>query len=518
MSYRVLARKYRPQNLEQLVGQENLVQSLKNAFDSGRIPHAILLHGIRGVGKTTTARIIAKSLNCLGIDGKLTQPQVTPCDVCMSCQGILTDRHMDVVEIDAASHTGVDDMRELTESSRYKAVQGRYKIFIIDEVHMLSKSAFNALLKTLEEPPPHVKFIFATTEIKKIPDTILSRCMRFDLATMQPAKVIKHLQDVLEKEDIAAEVDALAMIARAADGSMRDALSIADQAIMLSGSDTVSAQIVQSMLGLSNRDALFEVFEAIFKGNVDQAIQTLHTIYDNGGDPLLIAQDLIHILYWVICIKNVPSLAKDMAWPEADRQKGQQLATLLPTSVLLQSWDLMQKSYDDVRNSYQPSQALDVALMRLAFVRDVLANPSATSTSGSNSQGQGTQTPSVVSNASQAAMPQTFEAMADLLLYAKEGLLHGHILHDVHLIAYTPGHLVCGLGVRAPKNFVKLLKDACERITQQSWEIELRQDNTNPTIIQAKAIERETFRQQALSHPLIKEILQVFPNAKVTIN
>ena len=512
MSYRVLARKYRPQNLEQLVGQENLAQSLKNAFENNRVPHAILLHGIRGVGKTTTARIIAKSLNCLGADGTLKSPQVTPCDVCMSCQGILTDRHMDVVEIDAASHTGVDDMRELTESSRYKAVQGRYKIFIIDEVHMLSKSAFNALLKTLEEPPPHVKFIFATTEIKKIPDTILSRCMRFDLSVMQPAKIIKHLQDILEKENILAEVDALAMIARAADGSMRDALSITDQAIMLSGSDAVSAAIVQAMLGLSNRDALFEVFESIFQGKVDQAIKTLHTIYENGGDPLLIAQDLIHILYWVICLKNAPSLSKDMAWPEADRQKGQQLATLLPTSVLLQSWDLMQKSYDDVRSSYQPSQALDVALMRLAFVKDVLANPSATS------GGHNVQSSSVTSSVSRASMPQTFEAMADLLLYAKEGLLHGHILHDVHLISYAPGHLVCGLGGRAPKNFMKLLKDACERITKQSWEIELRQDTTTPTIIQAKAIEREALKQQALNHPLIKEILHVFPAAKVTIN
>jgi DNA polymerase-3 subunit gamma/tau len=478
MSYRVLARKYRPQNLEQLVGQENLAQSLKNAFEND-----------------------------------LKQPQVTPCDICVSCQGILSDRHMDVVEIDAASHTGVDDMRELTESSRYKAVQGRYKIFIIDEVHMLSKSAFNALLKTLEEPPSHVKFIFATTEIKKIPDTILSRCMRFDLSTMQPAKIIKHLQDILEKESVLAEVDALAMIARAADGSMRDALSITDQAIMLSGSATISAEIVQAMLGLSNRDALFAIFESIFQGNVEQAIQSLHTIYENGGDPLLIAQDLIHILYWVICLKNVPSLSKDMAWPEADRQKGQQLAALLPTSILLQNWDLMQKSYDDVRSSHQPFQALDVALMRLAFVKDVLTNPSAVS-GGQNVQSSS----SIASSVSRASMPQTFEAMADLLLYAKEGLLHGHILHDVHLISYAPGHLVCGLGVRAPKNFAKLLKDVCERITKQPWEIELRQDNSTPTIVQAKAIERENLRQQALDHPLIKEILHIFPDAKVTIN
>ena len=515
MSYRVLARKYRPQNLEQLVGQENLVQSLKNAFATDMVPHAILLHGIRGVGKTTTARIIAKSLNCLGVDGKLTTPQILPCDVCISCNGVLTDRHMDVVEIDAASHTGVDDMRELTESSRYKAVQGRYKIFIIDEVHMLSKSAFNALLKTLEEPPAHVKFIFATTEIKKIPDTILSRCMRFDLSVMQPAKVVAHLQTVLQAENLVAEVDALAMIARAADGSMRDALSLLDQAIMLSGAQLVSAEAVQAMLGLSNRDALFEIFEFIFQGKVEQAIKNLHTIYDSGGDPLLIAQDLIHILYWVICLKNVPSLAKDITWPEADRQKGQQLVDLLPTSVLLQSWDLMQKAYDDVRNSYQPAQALDVAVMRLAFVKDVLIAPS--STGPVNVGGQKPQVASVA-NAAQSAMPQTFEAMAELLLYAKEGLLHGHVLHDVHLISYAPGHIVCGFGPRAPKDLAKLLKAACERITKQPWEVEVVQETVNPTIVQAQAITRENLRQSALAHPLIKEILQAFPDAKVTIN
>ncbi len=511
MSYRVFARKYRPQNLEQLVGQENLVKSLRNAFDSKSIPHAILLHGIRGVGKTTTARIIAKSLNCLGANGKLTQPQVIPCDVCLSCQGILTDRHMDVIEIDAASHTGVDDMRELTESSRYKAIQGRYKIFIIDEVHMLSKSAFNALLKTLEEPPPHVKFIFATTEIKKIPDTILSRCMRFDLATMQPIRIIQHLQDILAQENITAEADALAIIARAADGSMRDALSLLNQAIMLSGSSVVSAAITQTMLGLSNRDELFSIFELLFHGNIDQAIKTLHTIYENGGDALLIAQDLIHILYWVICLKNTPSLVNDAAWSEADREKGKKLANLLPTNVLLQSWDLMQKSYDDIKNSFQPAQALDIALMRLAFVKDILVNPSSSSSGNRNTQISS-------SSSTMASMPVTFEAMADLLLYAKEGLLHGHILHDVHLVSYTTGHLVCGLGIRAPKNFSKLLKDACERITKQLWKIEIVQDNSNPTIAQAKAIEKETLKQQALDHPLIKEILHVFPDAKVTIN
>lgn len=510
MSYRVLARKYRPQNLSQLVGQDNLVQSLKNAFSQNAIPHAILLHGIRGVGKTTTARIIAKSLNCLGEKGDLTQPQIAPCDVCVSCQGILADRHMDVIEIDAASHTGVDDMRELTESSQYKAVQGRYKVFIIDEVHMLSKSAFNALLKTLEEPPPHVKFILATTEIKKIPDTILSRCMRFDLATMQSPTIIRHLQSILEKENIKAEQSALAIIARAADGSMRDALSLLDQAIMLSGNEEVSVKTAEAMLGLSNRDKLFDIFDLLFQGKVEDAIKNLHIIYENGGDPLLIAQDLMHILYWVICLKSVPSIANDITWSETDREKGKKLATLLPISLLLQCWDLMQKSYDEIKNSFQPHQTLDIALMRLAFVQDILATPPISS---DKKNAQITSSGGIT-----AAMPQTFEAMADLLLHAKEGLLHGHILHDVHLVSYAPGHLTCSLGARVPKNFVNLLKSACEGITKQPWKIEIVQDNSSPTIAQARAIEKENLRQQAMTHPLIQEILNVFPDAKVTIN
>lgn len=511
MSYRVLARKYRPQNLDQLIGQDNLVQSLKNSFSQNTIPHAILLHGIRGIGKTTTARIIAKSLNCLGASGDLTQPQITPCDVCLSCQGILKDRHMDVVEIDAASHTGVDDMRELTESSQYKAVQGRYKIFIIDEVHMLSKSAFNALLKTLEEPPLHVKFILATTEIKKIPDTIISRCMRFDLAMMQSSTITKHLQNILEKENINTEQDALVTIARAADGSMRDALSLLDQAIMLSGNEPVSTKIVQSMLGISNRDKLFDIFDLLFQGKLEEAIKNLHIVYESNGDPLLIAQDLINILYWIICLKNVPSLANDITWPEIDREKGKHLSSLLPTSVLLQCWDLMQKSYEEIKNSFQPYQTLDIALMRLAFVRDILKTPPVAPLDKKNPQ-------HTSSNGTITAMPQTFEAMTDLLLQAREGLLHGHILHDVHLVSYSPGYLTCSLGVRVPKNFVALLKTACERITKQLWKIEIVQDNSNPTIAQARAIEKETLRQQALDHPLIQEILQAFPDAKMTIN
>jgi len=510
MSYRVLARKYRPQNLDQLIGQDNLVQSLKNSFTQNTIPHAILLHGIRGVGKTTTARIIAKSLNCLGANGDLTQPQIIPCDTCLSCQGILADRHMDVIEIDAASHTGVDDMRELTESSQYKAVQGRYKIFIIDEVHMLSKSAFNALLKTLEEPPLHVKFVLATTEIKKIPDTIISRCMRFDLATMQSSTIANHLENILKNENITAEQDALVTIARAADGSMRDALSLLDQAIMLSGDNSISTEIVQSMLGLSNRDKLFDILDLLFQGKLEESLKNLHMLYENSGDPLLIAQDLINILYWIICLKSVPSIINDVAWPEIDREKGKHLAALLPISVLLQCWDLMQKSYEEIKNSPQPCQTLDIALMRLIFVKDILKTPPTTI---DNKNPQNTSPSNTM-----AALPQTFEAMAELLLQAKEGLLHGHILHDVHLVSYSPGSLTCSLGVRAPKNFATLLKTACERITKQSWKIEVVQDNSTPTIVQARAIERETFRQQAQEHPLIQEILQIFPDAKMTIN
>lgn len=510
MSYQVLARKYRPQNLDQLAGQDNLVQSLKNAFKKNNIPHAILLHGIRGIGKTTTARIIAKSLNCRGPNNDLTQPQIIPCEICHSCQGILTDRHMDVSEIDAASHTGVDDMRELTESSQYKAVQGRYKVFIIDEVHMLSKSAFNALLKTLEEPPSHVKFILATTEIKKIPDTILSRCMRFDLSIMQPNTIIHHLQNILSQENINAEENALAIIARSADGSMRDALSLLDRAIMLSSNKSITTQITQTMLGLSNREKLFDIFSSLFQGKVENAINELHILYENGGDPLLIAQDLIHILYWLICLKKAPSLTNNIFWPETDRERGKKLSDLLPISLLLQCWDIMQKAYDEIKNSFHPSQTLDIALMRLAFIKDILVPSSPPSDK---------KTPQISSlNNTIASMPPTFEAMADLILRAKEGLLHGHILHDMHLVSYTPGHLTCRIGSRAPKNFASLLKAACEKITQQPWEIEIVADGGNPTIAQARAIEKESLHQQAMEHPLIQEILQSFPDAKVTIN
>lgn len=516
MAYQVLSRKYRPQNLQQLVGQDVLVQSLKNAFETGRIPHALILHGIRGVGKTTTARIIAKSLNCLGLDGNLKLPSIISCDVCASCQGILSDRHMDVVEIDAASNTGVDDMRELTESSKYKAVQGRYKIFIIDEVHMLSKSAFNALLKTLEEPPPHVKFIFATTEIKKIPDTILSRCLRFDLNAIQPAQVVEHLKNVLNQEALSAEDDALAMIARAADGSMRDALSLLDQAIMLENEQAIKATTVAAMLGLSNRDILFEVYAKLFDGQLEGAIHLLHGLYEHGANPLYIAQDLIDILYWVICLKQLPNLSNDKNWPQADREKGKLLADKMPISVLLQSWDLMQKAYEDVRLSYQPNQALDVAIMRLVLVKDILSNHG----SGGNFQGISSNLgqSSVAASFAKSSLPQTFEAMADLFLHAKEGLLHGHLLHDVHLVAYEPGKITCGVSARVPKNFTSVLKAACERITNCDWEVNLVSNTSAPTLVQLRAMAKEQKRNEALQHPLIQDILKVFPQANVTIN
>lgn len=513
MSYKVLARKYRPQNLGELVGQEVLVQSLKNAFDNEKIPHAILLHGIRGVGKTTTARIIAKSLNCLGKEGDLKVPSIIPCDVCVSCKGILLDRHMDVIEIDAASHTGVDDIREITESSKYKAVQGRYKIFIIDEVHMLSKSAFNALLKTLEEPPAHVKFIFATTEIKKIPDTVLSRCLRYDLNSLQPNQIIEHLKNILLKENLHAEDDALAMIARAADGSMRDALSLLDQSIMLEGNEKITTKIVSSMLGLSNRDNLFLLFERIFEGDLDLALKTLHSIYDSGANALYLTQDLIDILYWIICIKQVPNLASNQNWPEADRMKAKSIADKLPISVLLQSWDLMQKVYEDVKLSYQPNQALDIGLMRLLFVKDILSGSGASDFSKNSSNSK-----SEVGFFSKKSMPKDFEEMANLFLMAKEGLLYGHLFHDVYLIDYKPGKIVCGVNERVPKNFVNTLKTACKRITGNDWDIEIKSNLSGFTLAQLKAIEKEKKHQEALQHPLIMDILSVFPEAKITIN
>jgi DNA polymerase-3 subunit gamma/tau len=359
--YRVLARKYRPTKLSEVIGQDFLVETLKRGIEGNRLGHAFILTGIRGTGKTTTARIIARSLNCEA------GPTPEPCGMCSSCSSIAQDRSMDVIEIDAASRTSVDDIREIIEASRYKAVSSRYKIYIIDEVHMLSKSAFNALLKTLEEPPPHVKFIFATTEIHKVPATILSRCVRFDLKRIESPTLVSYFKSLCDQETVTCDDDALGLIAKAAEGSVRDGLSLLDQAITYGTSHVTTAQVRQ-MLGLSDQGALLELFQIMMEGNIALALEKLRYFYQEGADPLRILEDLLELTHWLQCLKISPSLAQEITLTAEKREKGIELTQTLSIPSLTRVWQMLLKGLDELKRAPIPQKALEVLVIRLTYL------------------------------------------------------------------------------------------------------------------------------------------------------
>lgn len=519
--YRVLARKYRPQTLEELVGQEVLVKTLTQGIERNRLPQAFLLHGIRGVGKTTTARILAKALNCIGADG-LGNVTPNPCGVCSSCVAILEDRHLDVVEMDAASHTGVDDVREVIESARYKAVNGRYKIYIIDEVHMLSKSAFNALLKTLEEPPPHVKFIFATTELRKVPDTVLSRCMRFDLSRIDPKAMLAHLQSIVKQENTTAEEDALVMIVRAGDGSARDCLSLLDQAIALS-EGAVTAEIVRNMLGLVDRGQIFTLMQHLFSGQIDQALIRLREMYQLGGDPLSILQDLMDVVYWVTCLKTTPQLERDITWPEQDRHQGKTLAEKVSLPILMRSWQVLNKGYEEAIRSPMLAQAVEMILVRLGYLSEL---PSADDLLAAV-QGRPRNTPKIevpkvaqVSEMpiqSEIKVPTTFAEVLSLVGQAREPILHSQLEHDVHLVDYKPGYILIRLGDNAPTTIPQRLRQLLEEVTKTSWTIELSEKSGTDTVVQQQKEIKKQLTEEAKTHPLVESMVDAFPGSTVTV-
>ncbi|NBB84456.1 MAG: DNA polymerase III subunit gamma/tau, partial [Alphaproteobacteria bacterium] len=366
-AYRVLARKYRPQTFAELIGQDALVRTLTNAIRAGRLAHAFVLTGVRGVGKTTTARIIAKALNCTGPDGH-GGPTPEPCGVCDNCKAIAGDRHVDVMEMDAASRTGVDDIREIIDGVRYAPVAARFKVYIIDEVHMLTRNAFNALLKTLEEPPEHVKFVFATTEIRKVPVTVLSRCQRFDLPRVDQDLLIGHFTRIAEQEKAEAEPEAIAMIARAADGSVRDGLSLLDQAISqgyAGGEGRVSADQVRHMLGLADRTRVIELFDQVLRGEAPAALETLADMHRLGADPLQVLQDLLDFTHFLTRAKLLPQVLDDPAVPEAERARGKALAEGLGVPVLTRCWQMLLKGVGEVQTAPQPEPALEMVLIRL---------------------------------------------------------------------------------------------------------------------------------------------------------
>ena len=362
--YRVLARKYRPQSFDTLIGQEALVRTLRNAIASGRIHHGYMLTGVRGVGKTTTARLIARALNYIGPDGK-GEPTVGPTDDCPVCKAIAEGRHVDVIEMDAASNTGVDDMREVIDSARYAPTEARYKVYIIDEVHMLSKSAFNALLKTLEEPPPSVIFIFATTEIRKVPVTVLSRCMRFDLRRVPAEMLIDHFKGIAEQENVTVEPEAMALVARAADGSVRDGLSLLDQAIALGDGKTVTAEDVRGMLGLADRQLIFDLIEAIIEADAERAIATYGTLHNAGAEATTVIQDLLDLTHFITRCALVPTAAKGADVPEAEATRASALAGKLAMPALTRIWQILMAGLNEVQRAPQPHMAAEMVILRL---------------------------------------------------------------------------------------------------------------------------------------------------------
>ena len=368
--YRVLARKYRPATFDDLIGQEAMVRTISNAFEAGRIPQAWVLTGVRGVGKTTTARILARALNYELPDGSITGPTIAMPTLGVQCQSIMESRHLDVIEMDAASHNGVDDVRQINDAIRYAPVQARYKVYILDEVHMLSPAAFNALLKTLEEPPPHAKFIFATTEIRKVPVTVLSRCQRFDLRRVDADVLVKHLQGIAANEQIEVERDALALIARAAEGSVRDSLSLFDQAIA-HAAGTVRGEDVRQMLGLADRTRTIDLFEAVMRGDAAGAMKELRAQYDIGADPAVALSDLAEFTHFVTRVKVVPSVADDVAFAEFERVRGRGFAEKLSMRVLARAWQMLLKGITEVEESGRPLAAAEMVLVRLAYAADL---------------------------------------------------------------------------------------------------------------------------------------------------
>ena len=366
-SYRVLARKYRPTTFAELVGQEIMVRTLTNALESGRLAHAFVLTGVRGVGKTTTARIIARALNCVGPDGT-GEPTEAPCGVCEQCIAISEDRHVDVLEIDAASHTGVADVRELIDAVRYAPVSARYKIYIIDEVHMLSTQAFNALLKTLEEPPPRVKFIFATTEIRKIPITVLSRCQRFDLRRLDGDTMLAFLGDIAAKEAVTAEPGALQLIARAAEGSARDGLSLLDQAIA-HGGEKIDEALIGEMLGLADRGRVLDLLDTLFAGDLPAALQHLADMNAAGADPIVIVQDLLELTHWLTRLKVTPEAGEDLAVAEAQRKQGREMVDKLSMAMIARAWQMLLKGLQEAQTAPMPLIAVEMLLVRFGLRR-----------------------------------------------------------------------------------------------------------------------------------------------------
>ncbi|WP_297443725.1 DNA polymerase III subunit gamma/tau [Acidocella sp.] len=532
-AYRVLARKYRPTTFNDLIGQDALVRTLRNAFAMNRIAHAFMLTGVRGVGKTTTARILARALNCTGADGT-GGPTPDPCGVCENCKAILADRHPDVVEMDAASNTGVDDVREIIEATRFKPLSARTKVFIIDEVHMLSKAAFNALLKTLEEPPPHIKFVLATTEIRKVPVTVLSRCQRFDLRRVAIEVLSAHFTRIAGAEGINIAPGALTHIARAADGSVRDGLSLLDQAIARGAEDggEITAAMAADMLGLADRGFVFDLMDAVVKGDAAEALRISDDSYSRGADPSLLLSDLLGLAHLLTRFKSVPKLAESAALPELERTRGAALAQALSIPYLGRLWQMLLKGLQEVDTTPDKRAGAEMILIRLCHVADLpppgelirRLTEGGEATGGSPSPGGpggAGQAPRALLAANGGIIPAptpralTFQDVVALSAARREVMLYAHLRQSVHLVRFAPPVIELRLSPTAPRDLVQSLGRLLEAETGRRWNIELSHQPGEPTIDEAEGVATAQTRDAALAHPLVQAILDTFPGARV---
>jgi DNA polymerase-3 subunit gamma/tau len=558
--YRVLARKYRPASFEDLIGQEPMVRTVSNAFETGRIPQAWILTGVRGVGKTTTARILARALNYELPDGSIAGPTIHMPVMGVHDQAIIESRHIDVLEMDAASHNGVEDVRQINDAIRYAPVSARYKVYILDEVHMLSGAAFNALLKTLEEPPPHAKFIFATTEIRKVPVTVLSRCQRFDLRRVDGALLVKHLAGIAAKENVEIEEAALALIARAAEGSVRDSLSLLDQAIA-HAAGPVRAEDVRQMLGLADRVRVVDLFEALMKGDIAAALAELRAQYDIGADPAVVLSDLAEFTHFVTRVKVVPSVADDVSLSEAERTRGRAFATQLSMRVLSRTWQMLLKGIGEVQASGRPVAAAEMVLVRIAYSADlptpdeVIRSLGGDNGGGAPARPQGNgggvsagpgasqsfaprfDAPRGAARSSAAVSPRpaddpvpqlndsedpapslilgSFEAVVALVAEKRDIAMKMALERDVRLVRCEDGQLEIALEANAPRTLVHDLQRKLTEWTGRRWIVVVSKEQGAPTMrAQAEARQAEVERG-VQSDPLVKAVLDRFPGAKI---
>ncbi|MEO1700789.1 MAG: DNA polymerase III subunit gamma/tau [Pseudomonadota bacterium] len=559
-AYRVLARKYRPSDFSGLIGQAPMVQTLKNAFEAGRIAQAWMLTGVRGVGKTTTARILARALNYKR--GDVDAPSIDLTQPGEHCAAIMEGRHVDIVEMDAASHTGIDDIKQIIDGVRYSPVSARYKVYIIDEIHMLSEKAFNALLKTLEEPPPHAKFIFATTEIRKVPITVLSRCQRFDLRRVEADVLTRHLADIADKEDVEIDDASLAMIARAGEGSVRDALSILDQAIAHTNAN-VDEQSVRTMLGLADRGRVVRLFEKLMAGDMVGTLEDFKSLYDQGADPAVILSDLAQFTHLVTRLRFVPQAAQmDVSLSPEERDLGLQFSQQLSVQTLGRAWQVLLKGISEVETAARPFAAAEMVLIRLAHAADLptldqamkqletlrqnpdlAATPAASRPGGGNGDmsAGGGMTPHTLSTSSDGSAPTmrlvsngptpvsepapapvtpqvAINSLQDLVALCdknRDPLMKAHIRQYLLLGSIEPLSLTVGLAEGAPQSLLGDLSKKLQDWTGERWMVSLARDAVGETLSQQDEAKKLALVSDASRDPEVAKILEKFPGAKV---